>query len=334
MKQICWHYDLLYYGGIEQSLSSLLEMINSNKMVVTHRKQYFTQQSVVDRIAKQCEIINTDEIEQINPEICIFAGLIFDYETIFQKIKAKKYIGWVHFIPTEQAIFENMLLYPEYYNKIDMWVCVSETAKRGLLKLIPNANVRVIHNVIDENRVKQMSQIPININAPKNAIKFVTSSRLSEEKGIYEGIELCKRFEEAKIPYVWYLIGGGIDTDVINAINDAKQKYNIITPGYLQNPYNIIKQCDYGLLLSKNESWSIFVDECHILGIPTITTNFDAIYERENIEKYGIIINEDLSNLDINKIIEKKDILKNNLKSYKYQNDLHLWNEIFEEIKK
>ena len=89
-------------------------------------------------------------------------------------------------------------------------------------------------------------------------------------------------------------------------------------------------------MLEKNtvvKQSNILLKTANILGIPTITTNFDAIYERENIEKYGIIINEDLSNLDINKIIEKKDILKNNLKSYKYQNDLHLWNEIFEEIK-
>lgn len=334
MTKICWHYDLIYFGGIEQSMASLLEILNDKDMFVAHRQQYYTQEPICDRIRKTSKLINTDEIDTMYNDITIFAGMIFDYKTVFEKIKSKKTIGWIHYIPGQQVIFEHMLLYPEYYKKIDYWVCVSEVSKRGLLSMIPDAKVRVIHNIIDENRVKRLSKVPININADKNTIKFVTSARLSKEKGILPGIEFIKQFHEANIPYIWYLIGGGSDPDMIDAVNEARKTYNIITPGFLENPYNVIAQCDYGLLLSENESWGIFLDECHILGVPTITTDFEAIRERKNIEKYGIILNHDLSNLDIKEIISKKDKLKANLKSYKYQNDLHLWYELLDDIKK
>lgn len=337
MAKICWHYDLLYFGGIEQSMASLLEQMNKNefpykgKMICSHREQYFTQEKTKNRIMKSVPIINTDDITEMENDIVIFAGLIFDYKIIFQKLKANKYIGWVHFIPGTQAKFENMLLYPEYYEKITDWVCVSEIAKNGLLSVLPNLDpkhIHVIHNSIDENKVKEMANIPININAPDNTLKLVTSARISKEKGFARIIKFCELLEKANIPYIWYLIGGGVDNETINLINEALLKHNLYTPGYLDNPYNIIKQCDYGVLLSDDESWGIFPDECHILGVPTITTNFKAIYERKNIDKYGIIVNRELTNVNFTEILEKKDILKENLKSYHYENDLNKWKDI------
>ena len=156
MTKICWHYDLIYCGGIEQSMASLLEIFNDKDMFVAHRQQYYTQEPICDRIRKTSKLINTDEIDTMYNDITIFAGMIFDYKTVFEKIKSKKTIGWIHYIPGQQVIFEHMLLYPEYYKKIDYWVCVSEVSKRGLLSMIPDAKVRVLHNIIDENSVKRL----------------------------------------------------------------------------------------------------------------------------------------------------------------------------------
>lgn len=329
----CWHYDLIYTGGIEQSLASLLEIFKNPNMYVAHREQYFTNEAVCERIKKTSKLIDTNAINEINPDIWILSGVIFDYADIFKKIKAKVKIGWVHFIPGQQLTFENMLLYPEYTDQIDYWVCVSEVAKKGLLKYIPNANVRIIHNIIDEEKIKKLSNIPINIEKKDDEITFVSSCRLSKEKGIYEGIELMKKLKEANIKAKWYLIGSCLSSQLADDIEEAKKEYNIITPGYLSNPYNIIKQCDYGLLLSKNESWSIFVDECHILGVPTITNDFEAIHERKNCDKIGIILKNGIDDLNLEELFNKRQEFKNNLKSYKYQNDIDLWYKLFDEIK-
>lgn len=333
MGKICWHYDLLYFGGIETSLLTLLKQFSDKNMFVAHRQQYFTRKDTYERIKNVVDIVDTDKEKEVKADIAVFSGMIFDYPTIFNKIKAKKRIGWIHFIPGEQCVFENMLIYPEYTNKIDYWVCVSETSKRGLLKYIPNAKVEVIHNTINEEEIKRLATVPIKL-YDNRQLSFVTSARLSQEKGIELMIEFIKRIHDSGISYVWYLLGDGIDPDTIEMINEAREKYNIVTPGFVENPYNIISKCDYGLLLSPRESWGIFPDECHILGIPTITLNWDAIYERENIENYGIILKPDLSNLKINEILSKKGIYKENLKSYKYINDLNKWYNLFSRIYK
>ena len=51
MTKICWHYDLIYFGGIEQSMASLLEILN-DKICLSHRQQYYTQEPTCDRIRK------------------------------------------------------------------------------------------------------------------------------------------------------------------------------------------------------------------------------------------------------------------------------------------
>lgn len=43
MTKICWHYDLIYFGGIEQSMASLLEIFNDKDMFVAHRQQYLPE---------------------------------------------------------------------------------------------------------------------------------------------------------------------------------------------------------------------------------------------------------------------------------------------------
>ena len=81
----CWHYDLMYTGGIEQSLASLLELFNNPNMYVAHRKQYLTNEAICKRIEKTSKLIDTNEIIEINPDIWILSGVIFDYADIFKR---------------------------------------------------------------------------------------------------------------------------------------------------------------------------------------------------------------------------------------------------------
>lgn len=40
MTKICWHYDLIYCGGTEQSMASLLEIINKKDKLKANLKSY------------------------------------------------------------------------------------------------------------------------------------------------------------------------------------------------------------------------------------------------------------------------------------------------------
>lgn len=183
--KIAWHYDLLYIGGIETSLCNLFEQFKKmgikHKMYMIHRQQYFTQDITINRLKKYVELVNINDIDKIDVDIVIYAGMIFPYEDM-KKINAKKRIGWIHFVPGEQVVTENMLLYKQYYETIDEWVCVSETSKKGLEKFIKDKPIYVIHNSIDSEEIKRLAEEPIDLDADADTLKMVTCTRLAPDK--------------------------------------------------------------------------------------------------------------------------------------------------------
>lgn len=334
MKDITLFFDLIFIGGIETSMNDLFYTFkNSNEfnLSLAHIYQYFTQQKTIDEISQNAKkIIDVRTLEKINTDIFITGTIIFPYEEIFNKVNAKYKIGWIHAIPNQQCVYENIFKYREYYKQIDYWVCVSEEVKKGLKKIIPNAKCEVIHNSINEKRIKELSMKKVNMK--KADLTFVTSARLGKEKGFDKAIEFIDKIHKKGINYVWYIIGAGTDPDVIEMIKNAIGKYNIIAVGHDMNPYRFIKNADYGLLLSPLESWSIFYDECHILGIPTITFDLPVYHERENPEKMGILLKKDMSNLNIDLLKFNLGKYKAYLKNYKYKNDYDKWQDLFRKL--
>lgn len=78
---------------------------------------------------------------------------------------------------------------------------------------------------------------------------------------------------------------------------------------YMQPRYDLfdyIKRSDYGVQLSDTEGYSYFVNECLQYGTPMITTNFDSVFESVEDGVNGYILDMDLSNLDIDKIMNNK----------------------------
>lgn len=331
MKNIMFFFDLIFIGGIETSLNDLFYTFKDSKnynLSLAHIYQYFTQQKMIDEIKQNVkEVIDIRTTNKVETDIFIASTIIFPYKEIFDKIKAKHKIGWVHAIPNQQCVYENIFQYKEYYSQIDLWVCVSEEVKKGLKKLIPNARCEVIHNSINEKRIKELSKVKVNMK--KADLTFVTSARLGKEKGFDKAIEFIDKVHKKGINYVWYIIGAGTDTETIEMITNAIKKYNIVAVGHDTNPYRFIANADYGLLLSPLESWSIFYDECHILGIPTITFDLPVYHEREYPEKMGILLNKDMSNLNLDLLSFNLRKYKSYLKDYKIKNDYDKWKDIF-----
>lgn len=64
-----------------------------------------------------------------------------------------------------------------------------------------------------------------------------------------------------------------------------------------------IKEADYGVQLSDTEGYSYFINECLQYGTPVISTDFPSVYESVEDEVNGYILDMDLKNLDIDKIV-------------------------------
>lgn len=67
--------------------------------------------------------------------------------------------------------------------------------------------------------------------------------------------------------------------------------------------FDYIKEADYGVQLSDTEGYSYFINECLQYGTPAITTNFPSAYESVEDGINGYILDMNLSNLDIDKLI-------------------------------
>ena len=187
---------------------------------------------------------------------------------------------------------------------------------------------------MDVDKIRMLAQEPIAIERNDNELVFVTVSRISHEKGIEKCAIMAQMLEDRNIKYKWYIIGGGFGGKYDVLVEESLKGHNIEWVGYSDNPYKYIANADYGVLFTKDESWGLFPDECWLLGTPTITTDFDTLKERPNYKNYGITCNQELSNLNIDEIIEKKDILKKNLKKWKFVNEYDKWTDVFKELLK
>jgi len=334
VKDITLFFDLIFIGGIETCFNDMFYTFKNSKefnLSLAHIYQYYTQQESVIQLSKNAKkVIDIGTSDELNTDIFVSATMIFPYDEILNKVKAKHKIGWLHAIPDKQCTYENIFKYREYYKQIEYWVCVSEEVKKGLKRLLPTAKCEVIHNTINIERIKTLSKE--NVKMKKADLTFVTSARIGKEKGFDKAIDFIDKIHKKGINYVWYIIGAGVDSKTIQLIQKAMKKYNIVITGHETNPYKYIVNADYGLLMSPLESWSNFYDECHILGVPTITLDLPVYHERENPQKMGMLLKPDLSNLNIDILLFKLREYKAYLKHYEYINEYDKWVSLFRKL--
>ena len=254
---------------------------------------------------------------------------------INDKIKRNKTILWFHhFGNREDSIFTDDL----FYNVVDEIVAVSETCKKIMLKQeyaskVKN-KIKVIYNIIDVKDIIEESNEPIDIDT-SHSLNIVSVGRVCYEKGFERQLMLAKLLKKHNVDFRWYIIGGNyyenVEKEIKNRYEELKE--NFVFTGFLKNPYNIIKKCDYLALLSDNETWGLVLTEAKVLGVPCIVTDFEVAYEQILDNKTGIILSRD--NIEsyeekIDLIVNNKQLYKDNLKDFKWSNDktLRRWMKI------
>ena len=128
------------------------------------------------------------------------------------------------------------------------------------------------------------------------------------------------------------LIAGTANTEeqVMQIKSMFREDTHVIFLGYQENPYKYLRICDYNVLLSDRENMSLSLLESKILGIPNIVTDFESAFEEVTDGENGFILSrEDTISYKnrIQEILSKKQILKDNLKDFKYDSEeiLNQW---------
>lgn len=174
----------------------------------------------------------------------------------------------------------------DVYSKFKAIVFSSKSSMKSFNKYIENKfNKKLIHNYIDDSRIKNLSKKKIDYD---NFFLYV--GRFRKEKGVLRLIEIFKKRKESLI-----MIGDGpLYNEALGMVKDYP---NIILLGALNNPYPYIKRARALIMPSYYEGYPTVAREAAILNTFVISTNTGA---KEALENYpNKVISDDIEkNID------------------------------------
>lgn len=335
MKKIMFFRPMYYMGGTEIAILNLIKRLEGYEILIGYTDDTSSKE-LMDTYSQYATVIKLDITKKIEVDTLIICTPYISVWNLIQNIDRKKTFLWFHHFGNRyESIFQD----ERVIEKIDKFVVVSETTKNIMLRQPYGAKIQskicVIYNILNVNEIIEKSQEPIELEL-SNTLNLVTVSRLCFEKGFQRILIMANELKKQNIDFKWFVIGGNYYKHIENKIKDMFKdlKDNFVFFGFLDNPYNIIKQCDYLALLSDNETWGLALTEAKILRVPCVVSDFEVAYEQIVDEKTGIIISREEKDYSekIKLIMEKKEILKENLVNFKYSNiqTLKRWNRLLE----
>lgn len=313
---------MFYMGGTEIAILSLIKKLKNYDVYIgytdnTSDKQLLKRYRQYAKVIRVNKKINVDTLV-----ICSPYTSSIDSSNIIER--EKTYLWFHHFGSRGESILANT----ECLNKIDKIIVVSEYTKNVMLSQsysdLVKDKVEVIYNIITAKDIIAKSEDDVKLPL-SGQLNIVSVSRLCYKKGFARKLALAKILKEKNIDFKWFIIGSSYYKEVENEIKNSFTEFkdNFIFFGFLDNPYNIIKQCDYLALLSDDETWGLVLTEAKILKVPCIVSDFEVAYEQIIDNSNGIILNRnDMESYreKIDTIIESKDKLKENLKDFRFSN--------------
>ena len=242
-------------------------------------------------------------------------------------------IGWEHSHHNNNKKYFNKIC--NSVRKLNYFVLVSNDLYSDYNQALKDTNCKCVF-------IPNMVSIDNNKLSKLNNHNLITVSRLSEEKGIFDLIDVVE-LVKSKIPDVSLnLIGDGpLFDNVFTYIQDKKLKNNIHLLGYRQSNdvYNYLLDSSLYVMTSFSESFGIVLLEAFTFGVPAIA--FDSASgacELINSDNGFLIPNRDkkmmadyIVNYLNDKNLKKKLSLgtQKDLQKYKPESIIMSWKKLF-----
>ena len=205
----------------------------------------------------------------------------------------KKTFAWVHGSNISTSVYRNYGEFQKCYQSFDGVAFVAQTAENSFLERhsFPIKS-RVVYNLIDNKRVLNSMDEPIDIKIDRSKVNLCSVGRLSGEKGFLRLIEALGKIAQSGIRnWHLYLLGeGGEKENLIAKSKELGLESNISFLGYQTNPYKYLSRMDLFVCSSFTEAFSTAVSEAIILGIPVLTTECSGMREIIGDSDAGIIV--------------------------------------------
>ena len=280
-KIILYHTNPLKFGGVDT-----FDYNFCKKMRDKYNILFLYKEGNLDTI-KRLQKLNI-EVEKYNKnkryvcDICLLASAWGGYpETVIAR--TGRYIQMIHadYIRAKETGF----VYKKWH-KTTEYVAVGKHVTSVFKKLYPKEKVTTIYNILDD---KQETH---------HILKLISATRVSKEKGYDRMLKLAQALKEHNIKFRWIIF-----TDLKLYQQKPFDMEEIVYMKPSHDIFDYIVEADYGVQLSDTEGYCYFVNECLQYGTPVISTNYPSSYESIEDGVNGYLLDMDLSNLNINKIV-------------------------------
>ncbi len=287
---ILYHNNLLKFGGVDTFVYNFVKKMSKFYDILF---LYTTANAEnLERISKYVKTEQYNKNKKYVCDICILASAWGQYpDSVIAK--SGRYIQMVHadYIKAKETNF-----YYQKWFKTTEHIGVSEHVCKIFKELYPTEEITRIYNILDETQ------------ETKTILKLISATRVSKEKGYNRMLKLAQELKKANIKFRWTIF---TDLELYNQKPFDLEEIVYMKPSHDFMDY--ITEADYGVQLSDTEGYSYFINECLQYGTPVLCTDFPSAYESVEDGINGYILDMDLKNLDVDKIV-------NNIpKDFKYK---------------
>lgn len=276
MRIIIFHTYIPEIGGVETFTYNMSQLADYYDVMLLYGNCHPKQ---LERLSQKFYCEKYDPQKQYECEILLLAT---SWGKMPENITSTQNKYWQMIHANYEEITKRVTDFKyEPWHKVTKFIAVSNTVAQAFKRLY-GFDCVVMYNVQYE----------------KQPLRLISATRLTVEKG-YERMKLfAKKLKESKIDFEWRIFTNfemyGLEKMTYPEIKYLPPKYDLVED---------IRWADYGVQLSDTEGYCYFVNECLFYGTPTITTDFDSVHESVTDGVNGYILKKDLSDLDINKIV-------------------------------
>ena len=332
--RVMFFRPMMYMGGTEIAILNLIRVLDKSKFdIYIGYTDNTSNEELLNRMAKYASIVNIKD-EKIEVDVMINCSPYRSSITHFNNVNFKKmYLWFHHFGGSDESIFND----DEYIKSLDKIITVSEATKNIMLKQEYAEKIKgkvdVIYNILDKTTLLKKSKEEYELQKAKD-LNLITISRLSLDKGFQRKVFIVDELIKRNIDFKWFIVGSSYYKEEEQKIKSMFTKYadKFIFLGMQHNPYKILKQCDYLVQLSDEETWGLTITEAKILDVPCIISDFEVAYEQVEDMENGIILSRKYTDTykdRIDDILNNKEKFKENLKDFDYDINkiIKLWEE-------
>lgn len=208
---------------------------------------------------------------------------------VADKVNAYKKIAWIN--ADYKAVGYDEGFDRKYYEKFNTVVAVSEKLKLKMKSVFPEFSDKLtfVSDIQNYDYIRKTAKSG-GIMAKNAASRLVTVGRMAESKNYILAVETAALLAKDACDFEWIFVGDGPQRQSVEEkIKEYGLRDKVMLVGLQSNPYPYIASADIYVQTSSSEGYCLTLAEARMLNVPSVSTNFDVVYEQIADGENGLI---------------------------------------------